>query len=89
MKLGAKDQVDVAVGSGLTLLLRSGMKDQLSFEAELPESITAPVRAGDSLGNVWVLLSGKRIAQLPAVAAQDVRLPGMLEGFVRLFENWR
>ncbi|MBR4538279.1 MAG: D-alanyl-D-alanine carboxypeptidase [Clostridia bacterium] len=89
VKLGSKDQVEVAVEDGLTLLLRSGMKDQLSFEAELPESIAAPVRAGDPLGTVWVLLSGKRIAQLPAVAAQDVRLPGMLEGFVRLFENWR
>ena len=89
VKLGAKDQVDAALGTGLSLLLRSGMKDQLSFEAELPESVTAPVRAGDPLGNVWVLLSGKRIAQLPAVAAQDVRLPGMLEGFMRLWENWR
>ena len=89
VKLGNKDQVDAALGAGLSLLLRSGMKDQLSFEAELPESVTAPVRAGDPLGNVWVLLSGKRIAQLPAVAAQDVRLPGMLEGFMRLWENWR
>ncbi|MBQ6256777.1 MAG: D-alanyl-D-alanine carboxypeptidase, partial [Clostridia bacterium] len=89
VKLGAKDQVDAALGGGLSLLLRSGMKDQLGFEAELPESVTAPVRAGDPLGNVWVLLSGKRIAQLPAVAAQDVRLPGMLEGFMRLWENWR
>ena len=87
--LGAKDQVDAALGGGLTLLLRSGMKDQLSFEAELPESIAAPVRAGDPLGSVWVLLAGKRIAQLPAVAAQDVRLPGMLEGFLRMWENWR
>ena len=89
VKLGSKDQVDAALGAGLSLLLRSGMKDQLSFEAELPEYVTAPVQAGDSLGTVWVLLSGKRIAQLPAVAAQDVRLPGMLEGFMRLFENWR
>lgn len=87
--LGAKDQVDAALGGGLTLLLRSGMKDQLSFEAELPDSVAAPVRAGDPLGSVWVLLAGKRIAQLPAVAAQDVRLPGMLEGFLRMWENWR
>ena len=89
VNLGAKDQVDAALGQGLTLLLRSGMQNQLSFEAELTESVAAPVRAGDPLGNVWVLLAGKRIAQLPAVAAQDVRLPGMLEGFMRLWENWR
>ena len=89
VNLGAKDQVDAALGQGLTLLLRSGMQSQLSFEAELTESVAAPVRAGDPLGNVWVLLAGKRIAQLPAVAAQDVRLPGMLEGVIRLWENWR
>ncbi len=89
VNLGAKDQVDAALGGELKLLMRSGTQDQLSFEAELPESVAAPVRAGDRLGNVWVLLAGKRIARLPAVAAQDVRLPGMLEGLMRLWENWK
>ena len=89
VKLGARDQVDAALGGGLSVLLRNGKQDQLSFEAELPESVAAPVKAGDPLGTVWVLLDGRRIAQLPAVAAQDVRLPGLLEGFLRLWENWR
>ena len=87
--MGAKDAVDVALGEGLTLLLRSGQQNQLSFETNLTESVSAPVHAGDALGTVYVLLGGKRVAELPAVAAQDVRLPGMLEGFLRLFENWR
>ena len=59
------------------------------FEASLAESIPAPVHAGDPLGTVQVLLDGKVIARIPAVAAQDVRLPGLLEGFYRLMENWR
>ena len=89
VKLGARDAVDVALGGGLTMLLRAGQEGQLSFETSLAEQVTAPVRAGDELGTVRVLLGGKAIAEIPAVAAQDVRLPGLLEGFFRLWENWR
>ena len=66
-----------------------GDQNKLSFETSLAESIPAPVHAGDPLGTVQVLLDGKVIARIPAVAAQDVRLPGLLEGFYRLMENWR
>ncbi len=89
VKLGARDTVDAALGKGLSLLLRAGQQNQLSYEAELPEAVTAPVQAGDPLGSVWVLLNGERIAKLPAVAGQTVRLPGLLEGFLRLFEQWK
>ena len=90
VNMGARDAVDVALGGGLTLLLRAGQEGQLSFETSLPEQLlTAPVQAGRELGTVRVLLGGKPIAEIPAVAAQDVRLPGLLEGFFRLLENWR
>ena len=89
VKLGARDAVDVSLGSGLSLLLRNGQQSQLSFETHLPESLNAPVEAGEPLGTVQVLLTGQPIAELPAVAAQSVRLPGLLEGFFRLLENWR
>lgn len=89
VKLGARDAVDAALDSGLSLLLRNGQQSQLSFETHLPEFLTAPVEAGEPLGTVRVLLAGRPIAELPAVAAQSVRLPGLLEGFFRLLENWR
>ena len=89
VNLGARDQVDAALGSGLTLLLRSGRQNQLTYETNLPQAVDAPVTAGDRLGTVYVLLDGRRVAELPAVAAQTVRLPGLLEGFLKLFENWK
>ena len=89
VKLGARDEVDVSLGSGLSLLLRNGRQSELSFETHLPEFQSAPVEAGEPLGTVQVLLAGKPIAELPAVAAYSVRLPGLLEGFSRLLENWR
>ena len=87
--LGARDAVDVALGKGLSMLLRADQAGKLSYETDLPASVSAPVRAGQELGVVRVLLAGVPVAELPAVAAQDVRLPGLLEGFYRLLENWR
>ncbi|MBR6185956.1 MAG: D-alanyl-D-alanine carboxypeptidase [Clostridia bacterium] len=89
VRLGARDQVEAALENGLDLLLRTGDESKLRFEAALADSVAAPVHAGDPLGHVDILLDGKRIARIPAVAAHDVRLPGLLEGFFRMMENWR
>lgn len=89
VKLGSAEQVEAAVGTGLTMLLKAGQEKLLSLEVELPQEIHAPVMAGDTLGMVRVLLSGKVIARLPAVAASDVPMPGFLEGFFRMLQNWR
>ena len=55
----------------------------------MPESIAAPVKEGQEIGKVRLLLEGKTVAELPAVAAREVRLPGILEGFTSLLENWK
>lgn len=89
VKLGMTEQVDAAVGAGLSMLLKLGQEKQLSLEVELPEEVEAPVRAGDALGVVRVKLGDKVIAKLPAVAAEDVGMPSLLEGFFLLMRNWR
>ena len=86
---GAKETLDVALGTGLSMLLRSGQDKQLQLEVELPESVNAPITAGDTLGTVRVLLNGTVIAKLPCVAAEDAPLPGFLEGFIRILDQWR
>ena len=62
---------------------------QLALEVELPEEINAPVKSGDTLGVVRVKLGDKVIARLPAVAAEDIGMPGLFEGFFMLMRNWR
>lgn len=89
VRLGARDTVEAALGKGISMLLRPGEKDKLTMQTELVESVTAPVRAGQELGTVRILLGDQVVAQVPAVAAREVRLPGLLEGLFRLLENWR
>ena len=89
VKLGRKEAVDVAIGKGLSLLLQTGDKAGITLHCTLPETLTAPVEKGQEVGQVQVLLHGEVIAVLPAVAAEDVPLPGMLDGITRLWDNWK
>ena len=87
--LGMAQQVEAAVGNGVSMLLKAGQEKQLALEVELPPQVEAPVEAGQTIGMVRVLLSGQVIAKVPAVAAQSVGMPGLLEGFLRIGCNWR
>lgn len=89
VKGGQTESVELMLGSGLSMLLRNGQSSGLSLELVLPESVQAPVAAGDVLGTVQVLLDGQIIARLNCLAAHDVSRPGFIEGLYRILNNWR
>lgn len=86
---GARDTVEALCGDTAQVLLKKGQEKNLSLEVALPEEVQAPVAKGDMLGEVYVLLDGKRIAAVPAVAAETVEIPGMLDALLRLLAGWR
>ncbi len=86
---GAADTVDLALGSGLSMLLKNGQQSGLKLELAMPDFVDAPVAQGDVLGMVNVLLDGQVIAKLNCVAAVDVPRPGFIEGLYRILNNWR
>ena len=89
VKLGARDVVDTAAGGTVEMLLRKGQEKGLSLEIALPESVDAPIQRGDWIGEINVLLDGKRIAGTGAVAAETVEMPGMLDALLRILKGWR
>lgn len=86
---GAADTVELALGSGLSMLLKNGQQSGLKLELSLPDYADAPIVQGDVLGMVNVLLDGQVIAKLNCVAAADVPRPGFIEGLYRILNNWR
>lgn len=89
ISMGSRDFVDAALGEGLSMLLKPGQGSRLSYETSLPESLAAPVKKGQEIGKIKVLLDGMIVAELRAVAAQDAALPGFLEGFSKILEYWK
>lgn len=86
---GATDTVELALGGGLSMLLKNGQQSGLRLELALPDHADAPITRGDVLGMVNVLLDGQVIAKLNCVAAADVPRPGYIEGLYRIMEHWR
>ena len=86
---GSSEEVELMLGSGLSMLLRNGQAAGLKMELALPEEAQAPVQKGDVLGTVRVLLDGQVVAKLNCLAAGDVPRPGFIEGFYRILDNWR
>ena len=65
----------LAVKDDVVKLLRNDISsDSIIYHTELPESIEAPVAAGDSVGTLRIMLMGEEIGTAELVATQDFSL---------------
>lgn len=88
VRLGGRDEVSVLSGGMCSLLERRGEKNALSLEAALVEKVNAPVYAGDVLGEIRVKRGDEVVAVVPAVAGEDVQLPGMVDALIRIRDHF-
>ena len=72
----------------VSLLLRRGEEGKTSLEVALVGSVHAPVQRGDVLGEVRVRQAGEIVATLPAVAGEDVPLPGLVGSLLRIRDRF-
>ena len=86
--LGESDSVPVECAGGGAVVLEKGRLGDVEQSISLPESVSAPVEAGQELGTLTLTLDGEPIAELPLVAKESVsRLRwadiwlGLLRGF--------
>lgn len=65
----------LAVKDDVVKLLRNDISsDSIIYHTELPESIEAPVAAGDSVGTLHIMLMGEEIGTAELVVTQDFSL---------------
>lgn len=88
VRLGGRDAVSVLSGGTCSLLERRGEKNALLLEAALVEKVNAPVYAGDVLGEIRVKRGDEVVAVVPAVAGEDVQLPGMVDALIRIRDHF-
>ena len=71
--LGERENVQPVLTQDNTLLLDKARASNLTQTLELPESVTAPVTAGDTLGALVLTdADGMTAASLPILAGEDV-----------------
>ena len=78
---GQGESVPLMLGGDLTLLLKRGEEQKITLEPDLPGTLTAPVRQGQEVGSVRVLMEGREVGRVPILAAEAVErlaFPGAL-----------
>ncbi len=82
VEMGAEKTVSLAY-SGAESALVSKTSAQPEYSLELPEKLSAPVKAGEPVGTLTVQLGGNVVAQTPVCAERDVPRVGFF-GVLRM-----
>lgn len=85
---GSPETIPLLLGEDLTLLLPKGGEDNVTFSANLPETLEAPVTQGDACGTIDVLLDGQTVATLPLLAGESSQPSGIMPALRKIWRNW-
>lgn len=90
--------VEVKKGVGLSvkgiyaedvkLLLKKGDKGQIKREAKLEESLTAPVKSGQKIGEVVFRVNDKEVGKTDVLADKEVQKASFVRIFFRMVVGW-
>ena len=76
---GAQDQLKIGVSEDIYLTVPKGQRDEMTAQLNLPETLEAPVQAGQQLGTLNVKLGDKVLMEQPLVALQTVEQGGFFK----------
>ena len=72
VKSGSSPTVDLVAGEDICVPLTKGEENKVEIKTEVYEDICAPVKSGDILGTLKVLVDGKPCGEFPLVANCDI-----------------
>ena len=78
----------LALDGDLTLLVQKGDEQNIQLVPDLPSSIEAPVRAGQEVGGVEVIVEGRVVARIPVVTTEEVTAKGLKNALNRIWRFW-
>lgn len=85
---GASPNVDVYAKEGFSALIEKGKESTLEKELVLLENVTAPLKEGDTVGYLRILLDGKEIGRVDAIIKQDIDVLDFKNSLKRIFVWW-
>ena len=83
---GVKNRCEVKSGSFSAILSKKDAKN-IETKTELPESVTAPVKAGDKIGAVKYYLGGEEIGSSDILAVENVDVVGFWDLFIKFIAS--
>ena len=68
--LGSKEKFITSQADGIAILVPKGKASKVAVEAELPESISAPIAEGDTVGKLIFKLDGETVGELNVTSSE-------------------
>ena len=85
---GRPDSVPLVLNEDLTLLIGKGDEQRIRLIPELPQTLTAPIESGQSVGHICVELDGRILARLDICAAAASEVKGLKNALQQLMKGW-
>lgn len=88
VKFGKADSVPATTLNDLKVLTTKNQKDNFTTAIKLNDSITAPIRKGQELGQMMALMNGNAVASTPIIASEDVEQAGFMGRMWQSLVGW-
>lgn len=88
VKKGLDAKVKAIFSADVELIFKKGEKGKIEKSLKVGESIAAPVKAGQKLGEVIYMINGNEVGKADVVAECDVEAASFFKLFVRMIGKW-
>ncbi|OQB11566.1 MAG: D-alanyl-D-alanine carboxypeptidase DacF precursor [Firmicutes bacterium ADurb.Bin193] len=85
---GEEKEVEAVVGESFNKLIPKDKKGSLEIKPKLPESVSAPLKAGDKVGELEIFVDGKKIGSTNLVAKTAVPRIRLWNMFISIIRMW-
>jgi D-alanyl-D-alanine carboxypeptidase (penicillin-binding protein 5/6) len=86
---GKQDSVPLIVDKGYSIALKEEERIQIREEIFLPESLPAPVAAGEAVGSIKIYFANQLVGKIPILTGQDVDKQDIWDFFRKMLNLWR
>ncbi len=83
---GTENSVTLTSDNSISFLVTKGKEGDIQKSFDLPETLEAPVKAGDTVGTITFMLDGKTLGQLPVVTSNAVDRMTFSKGVGRILK---
>lgn len=88
IKFGKKTTIEAITADDLRVLTTKSQRDKITTVVQLDNNITAPIKAGQTLGKMLAVMDGQIVGSVPVVATADVAEVGFITKMWRGMTSW-
>ncbi|WP_201617023.1 D-alanyl-D-alanine carboxypeptidase family protein [Psychrobacter urativorans] len=85
---GEAKEIELATADHLQVLTRKTERNRISTAIDIPDSVEAPIKKGQQVGQMMAVIDGKTVASVPIVATNDVAQAGFITRMWQHVMRW-